>query len=170
MRRGFTFAAILSLVLAVSSSVQARHHDIGFSLQLAGSHNSISPDSAVWKVGEPVRVIVAMINGSKRVVHYSLMDPAWDWEMDVRDSAGNPVPETPLYRQIRENLKNGPMVVSRRILGTLRPGEKAQDVIEVQMFYDVSRPGQYTIEVERKFTDVSDEAVKSNRLELTITP
>src|SRR5437764_531701 len=57
-------------------------------LQLAGSDNSIYPDTAVWKVGEPVRVIVTMINQTEREVHYTLTNPGMDWEMDVRDSAG----------------------------------------------------------------------------------
>jgi hypothetical protein len=162
-------AVILILVAVVSLSAKG-HRNPGLVLQLAGSHNSIFPDSAVWKVGEPVRAIVTMVNQSKRVVHYSLTNPGWDWEMDVRDSTGKPVGETDLFRQMKENLKNGSIIVSRNIIGTLRPNEKAQDVIEVQMFYDLSRPGEYSIQIQRTFPDVAKDPIKSNRLTLTITP
>ena len=111
-----------------------------------------------------------MVNQSKRAVHYSLTNPGWDWEMDVRDSTGRPVGETDLFRQMKENLKNGSIIVSRNIIGTLRPNEKAQDVIEVQMFYDLSRPGEYSIQIQRTFPDVAKDPIKSNRLTLTITP
>ena len=90
--------------------------------------------------------------------------------MDVRDSMGNPAKETDEFREMKENRKNGRIVLSRNILGALRPSEKAQDVIEVQMFYDLSRTGEYTIQVQRMFPDVSKEPIKSNRLVLTITP
>jgi hypothetical protein len=111
-----------------------------------------------------------MFNQSTRVVHYSLTNPGWDWEMDVRDSTGKPVGETDMFRQMKENLKNGSVITSRNIIGTLRPNEKAQDVIEVQMFYDLSRPGEYYIQIQRKFPDMGKEPIKSNRLALTITP
>jgi hypothetical protein len=111
-----------------------------------------------------------MINQSKHVVHYSLTNPGRDWEMDVRDSAGKSVGETDLFRQMKENLKNGSITTSRNIIGALQPNQKAQDVIEVQMFYDLSRPGEYSIQIQRTFPDVDKHPIKSNRLTLSITP
>jgi len=110
-----------------------------------------------------------MINHSKHVVPYSLTAPVWDWEMDVRDSRGNPVGETDLLRQIKENKKTGQITLARNLIGWVRPNEKAQDVIEVQMYYDLSRPGEYSIQVQRKFPSVSKDPIRSNRLSLTIT-
>src|SRR5437016_6043191 len=105
MKRIFGIAFVLILVALVSLSAEGRRNP-GFLLQLAGSDNSIYPDTAVWKVGEPVRVIVTMINQTEREVHYTLTNPGMDWEMDVRDSAGNPVGETDWFRQMKENRKN----------------------------------------------------------------
>jgi hypothetical protein len=169
MKRVFGIAVLLILVALVSLRVEGRRNPT-FLLQLAGSHNSIDPDNAVWKVGEPVRVIVIMINQTKRDVHYTLTNPGMDWEMDVRDSAGNPVGETDWFRQMKENRKSGSFIVARNFFGTLRPNQKAQDVIEVQMFYDLSRAGEYSIQVQRTFPDVAKDLIKSKRLILTITP
>jgi hypothetical protein len=167
MKSVLRIGAAMILVAGVSLSSEG-HRKPGLVLQLAGSHDSIFADSAVWKAGEPVRVIVAMINQSKRVVHYSLTNPGWDWQMDVRDSTGKPVGETDLFRKMKENRKNGFIIVSRNIIGTLRPNEKAQDVIEVQEFYDLSRPGEYSLQIQRSFPDVAKGPIKSNRLILTI--
>jgi len=169
MKRMFGIAFVLILLALVSLSAEGRRNP-GFLLQLAGSHNSIYPDTAVWKVGEPVRVIVTMINQTEREAHYTLTNPGIDWEMDVRDSAGNPVGETDWFRQMKDNRKNGSFIVARNLFGTLRPQQTAQDVIEVQMFYDLSRTGNYSIQLRRTFPDVAKDPIKSNRLTLTIAP
>jgi hypothetical protein len=170
VNRLLAFAFVLVLVGFPLQRAESRLHGPDFILHLAGSRNSTSPDSAVWNVGEPVRVIVTMINQSKRNIHCTLTNPAWDWEMDVRDSKGSPVAETDLLRQMKEDIKNGPRFVFRNILVTLRPSEEARDVIEVQTFYDLSRPGDYSVQIQRKFPEVTKEPIKSNRLLLTITP
>jgi hypothetical protein len=170
MKRMPTIAAVLMLLAGISSSAEGHRHDLGFVLRLAGSHNSLSPDSAVWKVGEPVRVIVMMVNHSKQVVNFSLTDPGWDWEMDVRDSSGKPVAETDLLRRIKESKKTGHISLARNLIGWVRPNEKAQDVVEVQMYYDLSQPGEYSIQVQRRFPGIAKDPIKSDRLMLTITP
>jgi hypothetical protein len=168
MKRLFCMLAVV--ILAAASPSAARRRNEPFVLHLSGSHDSIYPDSAVWRVRDPVRVIVTMINQSKHTVHYSLTSPGQDWQMDVRDSNGNPVGETEMFRRMKENIKNRAIVESRNMIGFLKPNGQAQDVIDVQMFYDLSRPGEYSIEVQRAFPQVARAPIKSNRLTLTITP
>jgi hypothetical protein len=72
-----------------------------FLLKLAPSQNAIQPGVLFWKLGTAIFVIVTMINESGRVVHYDLTNPGWDYEMDVRDASGNPVPETELLRKLK---------------------------------------------------------------------
>ncbi len=141
-----------------------------FLLRLTPSQNAIQPGVSSWKLGTAVFVIVTMINESDRVVHYGLTNPGWDYEMDVRDASGNPVPETERLRKLKENLKNGLIITDRNILGSLKPHETAQDTIEVSSFFDLSSPGDYSIQVQREFPDVGQSLVKSNRLSLTVTP
>jgi hypothetical protein len=169
MKRALNVAAVLMFAAFVSLSAEGRHNS-GFTIELTGSHDSIHSDSAVWRVGEPVRVIVVMNNQSKRAVAFSLTNPGLDWEMDVRDAEGKPVAETDLFRRMKENVKSGQIITGRSMFGTLPPNQKAQDVIEVQGFYDLSRPGEYSIQVQRVFPDVANDPIKSNRLTLAITP
>jgi len=54
--------------------------------------------------------------------------------------------------------------------GALKLLERAQDTIEVSHFYDLSRPGEYSVQVQREFPEIGKEPLTSNRLELAITP
>jgi hypothetical protein len=66
--------------------------------------------------------------------------------------------------------KSGVRITGRNIMGSLKPHDTAQDTIEVSDFYDLSRTGEYSVQVQREFPEVGKEPVKSNRLELAITP
>jgi hypothetical protein len=77
-------------------------------LELAPSQNGTQPGVANWKVGAPVFVLVMMINNTSRTIHYSLRNSAFDYEMDVRDASGRPVPESESFRKLKEQVKNSP--------------------------------------------------------------
>jgi len=55
-------------------------------------------------------------------------------------------------------------------MGTWKPHETAQDTIEVSYFYDLRRPGEYSVQVQREFPEIGTEPLKSNRQEFAITP
>ena len=55
-------------------------------------------------------------------------------------------------------------------MGTWKPREGAQDRIEVSYFYDLSRAGQYSVQVQREFPEIGKEPLPSNLLEFQITP
>ncbi|HMD38338.1 MAG TPA: hypothetical protein VKH15_03590 [Candidatus Acidoferrum sp.] len=169
MRTFMVVAAILMVMAWVSVNPAGDRKMRGFALQLVPSQNAIQPGVATWKVGAAAFVLVMMINNSNRTVHYSLTNPGFDWEMDVRDGAGNPVPESQALRKMKQDAQKV-LISGRNILGTLKPHETAQDTVEVSCFYDLSRPGKYSIQVQRVFSDVGKEFVQSNRLERTIEP
>jgi hypothetical protein len=98
-------------------------------------------------------------------VHYGLTNPGFDWEMDVRDQAGNPVPETEEFRKMKQN---GSFTAVRNILVTLKPHETGQDTIEVSYFYNLRSPDKYSIQVRREFPEVGKGFVASNRLDMTV--
>jgi hypothetical protein len=52
---------------------------------------------------------------------------------------------------------------------TLKPGESLKDGIKLSEIYDISKPGKYSIEVERT-DDTTNTVVKSNTITLTVTP
>jgi hypothetical protein len=111
-----------------------------------------------------------VVNHSNQTLHYSLTNPGFDYVMDVRDESGTPVPETEHRRQMKEGLRGGLPIMARNIMGALKPHERAQDTIEVSYFYDLSRPGEYSLQVQREFPEIGKEPLTSNRLELAITP
>jgi hypothetical protein len=163
------FTVVTGVLLAAGFvSVAGGHRKVhGLTFQLVPSQNAIQPGEPVWKMGAGVCVLVMVINNSKRIVHYTLTNPGFDWEMDVRDASGKPVPETEEFRKQKQNRQQG-LVYGRNMLVTLQPNETAQDTIWVSGFYDLSNPGQYSIQVRRVFADVGKEAVESNRIALTV--
>ena len=140
-----------------------------FAISMAPSQNATQPGTLVWNVGAPVFVIVTMTNNSSRTLHLSLMNPAFDYRMTVLDnSTGQPVSETEQYRKMREERA---FQAARFVIITLKPHESCQDTIEVSYLYDVSLPGEYTIQVERdKPTELGNGSVRSNVIKATITP
>jgi hypothetical protein len=139
----------------------------GFTLQLVPSQNAVQPGEPVWKEGNTVFVLVMAVNNSDRTVHYSLTNPWSDWEMDVRDEAGKPVPETEEFRKLKQN-RAGSLTYGRNILVTLKPHESGQDTIEVSYAYNLSSAGKYFIQVRREFPEIGKAPVESNRLEIKI--
>jgi hypothetical protein len=137
----------------------------GFALQLVPSQNAVQPGTAVWKTGAGVYVLVMTINNSKGAVHFSLTNPGFDWEMDVRNASGNPVPETEEFRKMKQN---GRFIEGRNILVTLKPHETYQDTIPVSYFYNLQHPGKYSIQVRREFPEVGKGFIESNRLDITV--
>jgi hypothetical protein len=139
-------------------------------LQLAPSQNAVTPGVPVWKAGSAVFVLVTAINNSDRTVHYALTSPWFDWGMSLRDNAGNPVPETEAFLKIKKARQNPLFVTSRNILVTLKPHETSQDAIEISYAYDLTKAGEYFLQVRREFPEVGKGPVESNCLELKIEP
>jgi len=54
--------------------------------------------------------------------------------------------------------------------GHLEAPSNASGSIEVGCFYDLSRPGEYSLQGQREFPEIGKEALPSNRLEFAITP
>jgi hypothetical protein len=109
-----------------------------------------------------------LTNTSNRRVLIQERNPATDYQFDVRDDRGTAVPETDLGRKLKE-----PPVVpmnSRNFERYLRPNESTKETIAVSDLYDLSHPGQYTIQVSRAVSNKpKDGVVKSNTITVTVT-
>jgi len=165
MRLARVMIGILIAAVVVSKGAPGNKNLNGFALTLTASQNAIQPGAPVWKAGAAVFVIVTAINNSKRTVHYGLTNPGFDWEMDVRDTSGNPVPETEEFRKMKQN---GRFMVARNMLVTLEPHETGQDTVDVSYYYNLRSSGKYSIQVRREFPEVGKGFIESNRLEMTI--
>jgi hypothetical protein len=168
---GASGASILFCFAAIVTSAQAHQEaKLVFAISIAPSQNATQLGKPVWKVGAPVFVIVTMTNNSERTFHFSLTNPAFDYRVTVEDdTTGQPVSETEQYRKMKESQKSH-FQTTRPIMVTLKPHDTCQDTIEVSYLYDLSHPGEYSIQVERdKPTELARGSVQSNVIRATIT-
>ena len=161
----FCFATIVASALAQDEAQSI------FAISIAPSQDATQPGTPVWNVGAHVFVIVTMTNNSNRTLHLSLIDPVFDYRMTVRDDAtGQPVSETEQYRKMKASQKSH-FHTTGLILVTLKPHASLADAIDVSQLYDLSRPGEYSIQIERdKPTELGTGGVQSNVINATIKP
>lgn len=158
-------------ILAITQTlgfITTAHQNAPFLIEIA-PQNAIKPGTAEWKAGAPVSVILTMKNTSQRVLHFALTDPAFDYRMTVLDSKHDErVPVTENFQKMEKELKQG-HARTRNVLITLKPQETCQDTIEVSYFYDLERPGQYTVQVERDMPpELGKGIVESNTIRVTV--
>jgi hypothetical protein len=95
--------------------------------------------------------------------------------VDVQDSQGNVPPDTQLGRSMNHLADARPDPAWRaaaRAAGTLvslKPGEEWRTTIWVSDLYDVSKPGEYSVQV-RRWDEETKTWVKSNTITVTVTP
>jgi hypothetical protein len=135
-------------------------------------------DGGVEKTGSPVAVSVTLTNHSGKTLSASQVDYADDYTVDVRDAQGNSAPESEEVRKARAEMdacrNSGQAVGGRKILlhgmSQFRPGESWQETLLITKHYDMSRPGKFTIRLERKLPEeLGKGTVKSNPITVTVT-
>jgi|ERR1035437_1914868 hypothetical protein len=142
----------------------------------------IKATNDIIKSGGLVDVLVSTNNVSARRIVLRRQEQAQDtgmlgsvFRVDVLDSLSSPPPETE-FGQSKSNRADTPpdpaSMVAARAAGTLvslKPGQDWRNTIRVSELYDLSKPGQYTIQV-RRWDDETKTWVKSNPLTVTVTP
>jgi hypothetical protein len=115
-----------------------------------------------------VQVQVTLTNTSNRRVLIQERNPATDYAIDVRDGRGAEVPETDFGRKLKE-----PPAIpmnSRNYEIYLRSTESTKGTIALSDLFNLSRPGQYTIQLSRAVSNnPKDGVVKSNTIRVTVT-
>jgi hypothetical protein len=145
---------------------------------------TISTPGSEVKTGSVVELTVTTKNISAQNIYHGFVaggPPGRSVEIDLRDSGGNPVLETPYGRKAHGKDRrpwSGSSFVERVLL---KPGETFDEKVDLSKEYDLSRAGTYTIQVQRSDL-VSDEqlkshskmgianTVKSNKITITVTP
>jgi hypothetical protein len=143
---------------------------------------TISTPESVIKVGSEVRLDVTTKNVSNQTIYmFFSTAPGRDPEIHLRDSKGNPVLETPYGQKVHGTDPNR-RPFSGSVFGyqeTLKPGETFEEKLNLSEEYDLSKPGEYTIQVRRHDVLSEDDLksksrtvafVKSNTITITITP
>jgi hypothetical protein len=126
----------------------------------------ITAAQATVKVGSEVRVDIQVKNTSDaNIMLDSLGSPSYD--MDVRDSKGQQAPETERMRKIHAPQDPSTRLEGSFVVPILPPGQSIQHYLSVDKFYDMSKLGKYTIQLEG--TDhFTKKSVKSNTITVTL--
>lgn len=129
---------------------------------------TISTPHDVVKAGEPVSVDITLSNiSSRKIFFHSYHSPDPDkilatYGIEVRDSRGDRV----LRSQRRA--KEFPPWIEHSIVYSLEPGKTTNDRLEIGEVQDISKPGKYTIQLQRSEYETKI-AVKSNTITVTVT-
>lgn len=136
-------------------------------------------DGSVEKAGSPVAVSVTLTNHSGRTLSASLWDYPDDYTTDVTDAQGNPAPESEEVRKERAQMnacrKSGNRLCGKKfgghgVISQFKPGETWHETVLITKYYDMSSPGKYTIQLERKLPEeLGKGTVKSNPITITMT-
>jgi hypothetical protein len=165
--RSVAAVAVVLLLAAFPTPSAAQHSQSQFVVTIIPSQNGITPGVAVWTKGVPVFFIIHMTNNSEQTLHFSLVDSGIDFRTIVLDSNGNRVPETDAYRELRERYKSSSLVIESLALIELKPDETCTATIDLSYLFDLSRPGKYTVQIERD-SPLSTGVVVSNKVTITI--
>ena len=78
-------------------------------------------------------------------------------------------PETSFKKQMNEHCNNGGglRITGRNIVVTLKPGESDSEEILLTEWYDMSAPGEYTVQVERTFPEIG--RFRSNTVSIKVS-
>lgn len=92
-----------------------------------------------------------------------------DYVIEVRDMVGQSPPDTERGQMIKGK-STSRLFKTIGFVGVKR-GEKLQDQVVVDRVYDLSHPGQYTIQVTRDIPDdLGGGVAKSNTITVTVAP
>ena len=130
---------------------------------------TISTQQSNVMAGDPIKIAIRMKNISKHDITMAAVgsnsQAELNYEIIARDKNGGMLYET-IYRK---GIKRG--VAGSRKLFTLKPGEEITEKANVNKLYDLSMPGEYTIQVEKELPPSEGKGmIKSNTITVTVTP
>jgi hypothetical protein len=135
------------------------------------SHDGVIADSGVEKLGETIYLVVNVENQSGRTFSSNVADCDEYYTFDILDEQGRPVPEKERLRNLRESLKPGGRRWRHGLISEIEPGVSWKEQLFLSEYYDMSRPGKYTIQLQRKLPEeLGKGTVKSNIITITVLP
>jgi hypothetical protein len=142
------------LILAPLRGASAATRD-PFSLAISAVQESVMS-------GRPIIINVAITNTSKTSMPVRFTSPVCDFRFAVLDSRKQPV------RSLEDC--NAASIMGRNIETEIKPGESLEETAEINLFKDMSRVGDYTIQAEHEIpVGFGKGLVKSNPIHLTVT-
>ncbi len=130
---------------------------------------TISTPRSVVTLGTGVKLKVVLTNNTDKDIRYAAGGPGRGgpvFALDVCDSEGKPVSETPRGLTLHGK---GPRPWSGSIFSTAaHPGDKIEEELVVNEEYDLRKPGKYTIQLRER--NPKFQAIKSNIVTFTLVP
>jgi hypothetical protein len=149
----------ISLVLGAMTLATAQSAQSPFSISLATASPSVKAGTDVW-------MKIQLTNKTQHNLSVPIMDANGvdtEYQYDVHAMSGDPAAKAP---NAHPEIQIGS--IKSRIV---KPGESTGwEEVRVSKVYDLSRPGEYVIQVSRQVPDQKDAVVKSNKVNITVTP
>ena len=113
-------------------------------------------DSLAMQIAQPdgpvtdpaVSLQITMTNTASRELTLVKSNPGCDFTAMVKDPDGHDAEFTEAGRELSQCRHR--MLLGRRIIVTLRSGESTEDVYPLSWYYDLKRPGSYSVKLQRE--------------------
>jgi hypothetical protein len=153
---------LLTTIPAFSSPILAQKPATKppFTLVLTSKEPKVSMGASAW-------VKIVWTNTSNTELNANLYrDPSgldYNYILDFRDSDGHPVAKAPHDSRVGRTFSGE--------FGALKAGDSLADDINLSRLYDLSHPGNYTLQVSRRVPkELGDGVIKSNEITIVIAP
>jgi len=154
------FGVCLGTVALLVTAGMAQSSKAAFSVTAAAAYSEV-------KSGEEVYVKVTLTNNLNRVVTLEFASPLCDYAMEVRDSGGKMAPDT----EVKSESDCAHRTTGADAIGQLKPHESMTNAISLNMFSDMSQPGEYSVQVVwREPKELEGMVLKSNTVKITVVP
>jgi hypothetical protein len=129
---------------------------------------SAKAEYAEVKSGSEVLVNVTLTNLSSHVVSFELSSPLCDYVVEVRDGTGRLLPDT--EAKSKSDCVH-PHASGEYGIYRLKPNESLTRTIPISMFSDVSRPGDYSVQVAWiAQKELGTALVRAETIKITVIP
>ena len=128
-----------------------------------------------FMAGNPIEITITMKNISDHDINIvqwtgDKHQAELSYAVIVRDKNG----EMPIETEYKKRLNEGgavAVIAGSHKLITFKPGDEITETSNLNKLYNLSRLGEYTVQVEKKLPDSEGEdTVKSNTITVTVTP
>jgi len=109
---------------------------------------------------------VTMTNRSAQVMNVFKTNPGCDFNAEVKDANGHAVPLTAAGAELSRCQQH--LILGRRILVTLKPGESTEESYPIDLYYGLARPGSYTVQLTREVPSQPKHISRSNEIVLNL--
>jgi len=150
----------LSLLLLLSAVGLASARPVGETLTLSIA----APEVPIRESN--LSLEVTMTNRTAEPMTLFKTNPGCDFTAEVKDANGRAVELTQTGVELSRCQQR--LIVGRRILVTLKPGESTDESYPIDLYYSLPRPGTYTVQLSREIPSHPKLLSRSNEVVLTL--